>query len=273
MNSAAAFETARNQAKPVLILMCVEAHGDSDLDRRVEASAKKLPNGPVGLQLVYPEEAYAQPGVAREFIRWADLVGATQMPAAAWVGPDGRPYGLIELEPELTDDALDQRLAEMGDRYETCVEARERCLQLEGTARAQGLHEYLQLIDEPCRDSYQDVMAQIVALDSDNALGLKSVYQPVLTETAINTTIQEQVYPLIDAGAYAKATEVLSRLLRDQPVTDEQRQLLMAFQAQLLHSQNRTAEAIKLIDQALAIEAQTPAREKLVMARLQFMSN
>lgn len=271
--TASAFETAESQGAPVLMLLRVAAHGETDLDSRVLSVAQSLSSVPVGVELVYPEQAYAQPGVAREFVKWADMVGANSLPALAWFGDDGRPYGLIELESELTNDQLGVRLASMLDRYESCRAAYDRAAQLEGTERAQSLHEGLQFIDPPCRASYQDVMQQIVSLDAENSLGLKEVYEPVLTETAINTAIQEQVYPMVDAGAFAQAFTVLETLITEQPVSAEQRQLLMAFQAQLLHSQSRTQEAIALIDQAIAISSETPAKDKLVMARLQFMSH
>ncbi|MEM6458560.1 MAG: tetratricopeptide repeat protein [Planctomycetota bacterium] len=268
-----ALETARTQQTPVMVLLRVEAHDDADLGRRVGDSTKNLPIKPVGVQLVYPKEAYARPRVAQEFVRCADLVGATRLPALAWFGVDGRPCGLIELDAETHADELGDLVATMYEKYNSSVAARDRAQGLSGTARARCLHEYLQFIDPPCRHSYQDVMAQIVTLDPDNAVGLKAVYEPVLTETAINTTIQEQVYPLIDAGGYTQAHEVLGTLLREQPVTAEQRQLLMAFQAQLLHTQNRTPEAIALIDEALALGAEGPAQEKLLKARQQFTSN
>ncbi|MEM9882023.1 MAG: hypothetical protein AAF800_03790 [Planctomycetota bacterium] len=270
---AAAFEAAQVRQAPVLMLLRVEAHGDSNLGHRVEDSTKKLPVQPVAVELVYPEKAYARPHVAGEFVRWADLVGATRLPALAWVGPDGRPCGLIELDPGAADPWLDDRLKSMHERYQAGVAAHEKARRLDGAARARCLNEYLQFIDPPCRTSYYDVMAQIVRLDPENIAGLRAVYEPVLTEVAINTAIQEQVYPLIDAGAYTQAHEVLGALLRNQPVSDEQRQLLMAFQAQLMHSQDRTPEAIALIDEALAIEVEGSAREKLLRARRQFTSH
>ncbi len=226
----------------------------------------------VGAELVYPEQAYAQAAIAQEIIGWSDLVGATRLPALAWLSPEGRPYGIIEVAENLGPAQLQQQIADMSHRYHRSHAAFAEASQLTALAQAQKLHDALELVDEPCRASYLDVMQQIVSLDDENTLGLKDHYGPILTEVVINDVIQGEVYPLVDAGAYPEAQAALGRLIQQHPVSIEQRQLLMAFQAQLLHSQNRSQEALAMLDEAINIASESPVHEKLVAARLQFMS-
>ncbi|MEM9417607.1 MAG: hypothetical protein AAGA25_00960 [Planctomycetota bacterium] len=205
-------------------------------------------------------------------IHWADHVGATQLPALALLSPDGRPCGLIEGEGVTDAAKLKEELAEMNQNYLISQSAFSQADLVQGAERAQQLHQALQAIDSPCREAYHDVMQQIITLDPEDSLALRSDYQPILTEVVIDEVIQGEVYPLVDAGAYDQAQATLARLIRDNTLTNEQHQLLLAFQAQLLHSQNRTREAIDMIDQAIALHIGGPAHDQLVAARLQLMA-
>lgn len=268
-----ALTSAAQQGSPLFVLIRIEANGETGLAPELSGMIETDQYAWQGAELIYPEASYSNGAVAHRVITWANRVGATQLPALCVLSPDGRPCGLIQGE-RLTDPMqLKANIDRLKQNYQTSQSAFETAEQRQGSERALSLHAALQAIDSPCRDAYHDVMQQIVAIDSNNALGLRSQYEPILTEVLIDEVIQGEVYPLVDAGAYDQAQAILARVIRDHTLTVEQHQLLLAFKAQLLHSQNRTQEAIAMIDQAIAINKSAgPTHERLVSARLKLMS-
>ncbi|MBB6431357.1 hypothetical protein [Algisphaera agarilytica] len=270
---AQALKSAAEQDAPLFVLIRIEANGEIDLAPTLAAQIADEDFGWQGTELIYPEESYSNGSVAHRVITWANRVGATQLPALSVVSPEGRPCGIIQGDSLSEPHLLQAEIDRLKQNYETSQSAFAKAELAKGSERAEQLHIALQAIDAPCRDAYHDVMQQIVTLDPNNGLGLQSQYQPVLTEVLIDEVIQGEVYPLVDAGAYEQAQSILARVIRDHVLTIEQHQLLLAFQAQLLHSQDRTQEAIAMIDEAIAIANNTgPAHEKLVTARLQLMA-
>lgn len=259
----ATMQAAAQEGQPILLLLEIEAQSDADLIPRLTDAVSDLKDPPRLARLTYPAEPYAKVAIAQKFVLWADLTGVTQLPALAWLDSEGRPYAVAELSGTDPAAGYTPLMKQLSDQYAVANRAFTEAQSLSGIDKARRLHEGVQQITESCRPSYLDIMQQIVELDPDNTASLREVYEPILVNVLLDVAIQEQIYPLIDSGSYAEARSILNRLAEQHAVSPAQKQLLLAFQAELLHSEGQTDLAIEALDDAIAIAPESASAAKL----------
>lgn len=263
-------EAARADKGTVLVLMEVEA--DDALAETVCALAENTSHSAKRVRKIYPEVPYQDVAATQSFVDIADRAGVRHLPALVLLDALGRPSGAIEIDDLSDASELAQAIAQLFEDHAARDECFAAALETVGVERGSRLDAGLERVSASCRSAYHDVMQQIVDLDPDNVAGLKQKYEPVLVEVILNRAIQEQVYPLVDQAQYAAARQVLEWLAKEHAVNTEQRQLLLAFQAQLFYSEGLSTKAIDTLELAISMAPDSAAAERLKKAREQIVS-
>jgi Tfp pilus assembly protein PilF len=104
-----------------------------------------------------------------------------------------------------------------------------------------------------------------------NRAGLKAKYDPTLIANEADSTIQNEVYPLVDSGDYAGAIARLDHLIGTVKPQREQLQLLLAFKGQLYFSSGDKQKAVGALDDAIALDPQSEPAARARAARQQIV--
>ncbi|HEX8341267.1 MAG TPA: hypothetical protein VF624_10190 [Tepidisphaeraceae bacterium] len=203
---------------------------------------------------------------------WGEKLRVTSLPTLVTLDSVGRPYA--RAEGPAGDVAACLRLVETLRRQKTERDAAmAAAASLTGVDRARQLDRALVSVGGFAAAWYKPTIAEIVRLDAQNTAGLAAKYQPRLTEANIDQVVQSELYPLLDQSRFDDATALLDRLLIEAKPTLEQKQLLMAFKAQIAYSNGDHPRAIKLLDEAHALDATTPAAARVAKAREQIIDS
>ena len=215
-------------------------------------------SGHARCRLQYPERSFERPDEAQWFIAWANRFSVEQIPSVVLLDGQGRPYARIPGAPDAAaiDAATNARFVR-----DAAIVAADGST---GVKRAQHLHAALKAVGPYAVLDYRAWAEEVVALDPDNVAGLRNAYAPKLAEKVIDEVIQGDVYPLIDAGAYADARARLKDLQAAVPgLSAEQHQTLTAFRAQLLITEGQATDAKTLFEEALALAPTSDAAEQI----------
>jgi hypothetical protein len=202
---------------------------------------------------------------------WAERLGITSLPAVVALDSHGVPYGQVIIP---TGDAavMVALVRDLHQKKLTRDEAFATARQSDGADRARHLHRGLETSSSFAAGWYAPTMTEIVSLDPTNDLHLKEKYQPLLAQGAIDRVVQNEIYPMLDAARFPQVIERLDRLIADVDPSVEQRQLLMAFKAQVTYSNGNSEQAIAWLDEAAALSPKSSAADRIAAAREQIAS-
>ena len=138
-----------------------------------------------------------------------------------------------------------------------------------GAERAKLLDQALTAVAPFADSEYVDIERQIVTLDPQNAAGLKSKYESSVVSRELDAVIQNEIYPLADRGKYQAAITRLDRLIAETRSPRPQLQLLTAFKGQLYYSLGNKKQAVRFLDEAIALDPQSESAARARAAKLQ----
>jgi hypothetical protein len=209
----------------------------------------------------------ASPASLTQAAIWTDRLAIDALPCLVWFDERGRPFFAVR-DGRTTDVQAPMGLAR--DAKARRDSALNEAAALSGVDCAKRLDSALSAAgDDAVAGCYPDVMAEVVRLDGANAAGLRTKYGARVSARAAERAVQETVYPLIDAGDLRGAADHLAKLERDVAVPPRQRQMLIAFQAQLRAKLGAAAEAVALADRAIAVDPVSDEADKIRTLRTQ----
>lgn len=269
---AAATRQARAAGKDVLVEFSTvdAAAGPPRLDRVVYDDARFLRAAaerfvPVRLTV---RTGGAGPSADVAVVALAERLAVSRVPSLVLMDSSGRPYAAVDSDAESVEAQLSALFAAAAERTRR-DDAFTRADQASGPERAARLHDALQHVGRFALAGYESSVVEIVALDRDNALKLKEKYHGPLSERRIDRAVQQIVYPLVDRADFTGAVAAIDQLLAAEAPPAAQAQTLLAFKGQLLFSANRTDEARRTLDQALALAPTSDAAARVTAARRQ----
>ena len=270
---AAATREARAAGKDVLVEFTTldAASGAPKLDRLVYDDATFL-RAAVGrfvpVRLTVRTGDSAQP-VDVSVVALAERLAVSRVPSLVLMDAAGRPYAAVESDAESVDAQLSALDTAAGERIR-----RDRAFagadKSAGPERAARLHDALRHVGRFALAGYETSVAEIVSLDSDNALGLKEKYHGPLSERRVDRAVQQTVYPLIDRADFAGAIAAIDQVLAAEAPPVAQAQTLLAFKGQLLYYAGKKDDARRLLDQAAAMAPGTEGARRIAAAKEQF---
>jgi hypothetical protein len=208
------------------------------------------------------------PGRLTEITTCAQRLGVARFPTFILLDADAKPYARSELVAADAESYLNefQRLQQVRVRRD---EALALAADAQGTERARLLDRALTAVAAFADSEYNDVERQVIALDPQNAAGLKSKYESAVVSRDLDTVIQNEVYPLVDRSNYRGAIARIDRLIVEIKSPPPQLQLLTAFKGQLYFSLGDKHRAAKFLDDAIAIDPQSESAARARAAKLQ----
>jgi tetratricopeptide (TPR) repeat protein len=212
--------------------------------------------------------AESSPAQVTQITTWAQRLGVARFPTFVLLDAEGRPYAKTEVGA--ADVAGYQkefrRLREVHTKRDELLARAGRAT---GAERAKLLDQALAAVAPFADSEYVDIEHQIVALDPQNAAGLKSKYESAVVSRELDAVIQNEIYPLADRGKYAAAIARLDRLIAQTKSPRPQLQLLTAFKGQLYYSLGDKRQAARFLDDAIAIDPQSESAARARAAKLQ----
>ncbi len=190
---------------------------------------------------------------------WADRLNVDALPALVLLDSNGRPYTSIDVKSPQLESAIATSTGVRASRDEAFA----RASSLIGAGKAAALDAGLSTVRAFAKDWYEPELRALV----DTNAPVANNWAPLLAETIINRAIQSEIYPLVDAAHYQKALDRIDILIAETRMSIAQRQLLIAFKAQLYCSLNDYPKARVLFDEALALDPNGPETERIRSAQ------
>lgn len=257
----------RALGKGTILLLCNEGYDAASL-AGVFVDEDESSVGSRWVRLEWPDEPRARAGDAQRFLEQADRYEVRRLPAVLLFDASGRAYARIESEGLVGDqvsESIRRAGATLADRDRALREADASM----GLQRAQALDRALACVESFVLTDYESLAREIITLDESGEAGVAHKYEAIFAERDLDEFIQGTVYPLIDQGGYAEARMALQGVLGDWPLSTDQRQLLLGFQAQLHYSEGDRELALAAIDRAIAVDPNSDASAKLFTAKEQ----
>jgi tetratricopeptide (TPR) repeat protein len=203
-----------------------------------------------------------------EITSWAQRLGVAHFPTFVLLDADGKPYAKAEIG---TGDVASyqkefRRLKEVHKQRDDLMA---RAGRAKGAERAKLLDQALAAVAPFADSEYVDIERQIMKLDPQNAAGLKSKYESSVVSRELDGVIQNEIYPLADRGKYQAAITRLDRLIAETRSPRPQLQLLTAFKGQLYYSLGNKKQAVRFLDEAIALDPQSESAARARAAKLQ----
>jgi hypothetical protein len=218
----------------------------------------------------FPAAKQTDRPVDPQYTMWAERLGITQLPSLVALDAEGLPYA--QLPAPAADGAVYRGIvADLRQRKANRDDAFAQAKLVAGVARARLLDRALQSVGSFAAAWYPAVLAEVVALDPSDEAGLKSKYEPLIAQATIDRVIQQEIYPMLDAVRFADVIVRLDKLMEEARPSVEQRQLLIAFKAQVAYSKGDNAQAMAWIDQAIALRPASAVAERIAHARGQIV--
>ncbi len=193
--------------------------------------------------------------------------GVTELPALVMLDTTGRPVARLNGGNDLAAilASLDEALATKS-RYDTFLAAAD---DLSTIHELQQLDAALELVKPYAVEWYSDQLARITGCPLAEAQAIRQKWMPELTEGLIDRMVQNEIYPLADAGQFDTAIGRVDAILDGRNMSPSHRQVLMALKGQLYYSKRDHTTAISLLDSALALDPKGPNADRVRAARAQ----
>jgi tetratricopeptide (TPR) repeat protein len=218
------------------------------------------------VRLAPSEETSA--GNLTEVTTWAQRLSIARFPTFVLLDTEAKAYARSELVAK--DAASYQKEFE---RLREIKTQRDKALALaaaaKGIEKAKLLDKALATVASFADSDYLDFEHQIVTLDPENAAGLKAKYESTVVTRQLDAVIQNEIYPLADRGKYRDAIARLEKLIVQLHPPRPQLQLLTAFKGQLYFSLGDKKQAVRFLDEAIALDPQSESAARARAAKLQ----
>ncbi len=187
---------------------------------------------------------------------WAMRLAVTKFPTFVLLDSEGVPYARSEFVAQAA-------IAYCGEirRLRRVRNRRDRELAMAdattGLERARHLDAVLKMVGPLADTEYGALEERVTELDPHNSAGLRAKYDAAITRHKLDRAFRDEVYPLVDRGNYRAAITRLDRLIADAKPSRSQRQLLVAFKAQLYFGLHDPQTSAKLLEEAIALDPQS----------------
>ncbi|MEM1108813.1 MAG: thioredoxin family protein [Planctomycetota bacterium] len=182
----------------------------------------------------------------------AERYAISVFPTVILADAEGLPYAQTSYQPGGPKAYL-KHLADLQDNLSLRDRALTRAAEQEGGAKAKSLDKAMSVLDPGVAAThYPDVIDDIIKLDPENKLGLKSKYESALVGAQVDAGVQTAI-ELFQAGSPDKAQGELDRILSEYNPKGENRQFVLAMKGQMRFQVGDTDSAFRLFEEAIAV--------------------
>jgi len=207
------------------------------------------------------------PALEAQNEEWSEKLGVTAFPTLVLVDDEQRPFGFLGYQaggPALFLESL----ADLKQKRALRDEALQRAAAAEGDEKAAFLDQALSVLDEQLVDVwYADVVEQIVALDGDDHLGLRSKWYGARDAEARKLVFAD-IQTIARLDRPERAIAFIDEVLEAVEFPVDERFEVLRIKLSLLQQSQQLAAALDLLDQMLAMpEITSETRERLVVKK------
>lgn len=220
------------------------------------------------VELDFPRQHALAPETAEQNAAWSDRLGVVGFPTIVLADAQGRPYAVTGYQPGGAAayvkhlESLQPRKAQRDAQLEAAAAA-------QGAERAKRYAQALEALgDPPPIDAFPEEVDAIIAADADNALGLRARYEGYRESRALQVALRP-LEPLMMAGDWDGAFDFVEGVIQERGLQGELLQAMKSLQAQMRYQQQRLAESRRLLDEAIAVDPDSPTGTKLQDMRRQ----
>ncbi|MFO0903280.1 MAG: thioredoxin family protein [Pirellulales bacterium] len=215
-----------------------------------EVFKTKAPEKFILLKLDSPRDKSKQsPAEIAQYRKLADEFKVQGVPTIILVDAQGRPYAkTVGFGGQKAEDYVETLVKNQESRTKR-DEALAKAEKAEGAEKAKLLDEALAVVDaEMAIAQYRDIVDQIVALDADNAGGLKAKYGSLLSASEVRSALQAIVRGFATDGVEASVKKI-DELLEAKKPTGALLQEVLVMKGQM-YLQTDKAKAKEVLEAA-----------------------
>ncbi|MEO1236813.1 MAG: thioredoxin family protein [Planctomycetota bacterium] len=217
-----------------------------------EAFKSTIPDGFVLVELDFPNNVPQTPEVVAQNQRLQAEYGIRGYPTVVLADAEGRPYGFTGYRPGGPEPYL-AHIAELKQAKSARDAAFAAADSQEGVARAKALDEALEAVGlDLAVAHYGPTVEEIIALDADDAAGLKSKYRSAYQDQKLEAEMQA-VLQTLGRGDFGEGLAEIDRIIETYDPAPEQLQLMTAIKGQVHMQLAETDKAIALLEEAIEI--------------------
>lgn len=234
------------------------------------AFSETAPEKYVLVKLDFPNNVPQSEEVVAQNQALQQAYGIQGYPTVILADAEGRPYAQTGYQPGGADSYvkhLDQLQSAKDQRDESLAAA----AAAEGAEKARALDDALSTVPANFLASYyQAELEQIVSLDADDAAGLKSKYEKILSAGAVESQMQE-AFGLLSQEKFPEGLAKLSEILGNDNLDAEQKQVILAITGQVYAEMGEMQKAVDALNQAVAAlpESQVVPQIKALLTQLE----
>jgi thioredoxin-related protein len=223
------------------------------------------------VELDFPREKQLLPKIAEQNSRWAERFGVQSYPTIVLIDKSERPFAIFGY----AGDGVVNFLGTLGDHHQR---RQRRDKVLEEAARASGA-ERAKLLDQAISEMdqalarlfYEDVVNEIVELDKEDDLGLRTKWNAE-KDAEMRTIILTDIMVVSRLERPEKAIGFIDEVLATIRFTPEQHLQVLQIKLNLLRSTQSTEAMDELLDSMIGMEELTDdSRQRLIAKKAIFM--
>ncbi len=199
---------------------------------------------------------------------WAEKFGIGGYPTVVLIDRDGRPFGISGYRPGGVENYLGL-LGEFHQQRSRRDEALAQADELEGDARAKMLDRAISEIDPELAELYyEDIVAELVDIDRDDRLGLRSKWN-ASRDTEMRKIIMTDIVVISRLEKPAVAMAFIDDVLQKISFSPRERLQILQIKLSLLRKTNQVQAMDQLLDEMIAMDELTEdARQRLTVKKI-----
>lgn len=216
------------------------------------------------VELDFPNQKELAAETRQQNEAWRDKFKIRGYPTLVLADAKGEPYAMTGYREGGTAAYL-KHLDELRNRRVKRDEALAAAAAAEGQdlERAKHLDKAMDAVEDTLALTYyRKVVDQIMALDADNELGLKQKYQQKINNRDAERELM-QVFRLMRDNEFDAAVEAIDKLMEQYKPDGITLQRILGIKAQVFVSKGDKPAALKLLEQALAVDPDSPMAEQI----------
>ena len=273
----AAIELAEKEDKDVLVLFtgsdwcppCIK------LEKEVlskEDFLKEIKPGFVLVKLDFPRSTPQGEGIAARNQEWSEKFGIDGYPTILLMDPKEKPFGFTGYEDGGVENYLGllEELRQARIRRDDFLKAAEK---KEGLDRATWLDKAMsELNEEIVAIYYADIVEEIVKLDAEDDLGLRTKWNEA-KDSELRKIILTDIMTVARLEKPDRAVEFIDEVKKEVAFTPEELLQVLQIKLNLLQKLKRSDDVYSLLDEMIAVDGvEGTVRERLVVKKILLMT-
>lgn len=219
----------------------------------------------------FPKEREQSERIKKQNARWSERFGVSSYPTVILLDDQLLPYGIAGYEPGGVENYLG-KLAELQEAKNQRDENLAAAEKATGAERAKLLDRAMSGMDEQIVEVYYEkIVAEIVKLDSDDELGLRSKWNAA-KDSELRKVIMADILMISRLEKPARAIEFIDQVVQEIEFPPREMLGIMQVKLNLVRQLNDNEALDRLLDEMISLEGvEGETRERLLVRKILLM--